>query len=99
MLEGLKCDYKGYPKASKRTASQGASEQEGHRIKTSTEKLNLAVLCLEIRNKMLQKTSVISPNWLQSQPTHHLQVILNTFHRSQSPYFCPFPPYKPASIG
>lgn len=30
-----------------------ASEEEGHRIKTAIEKLNLAVLCLEIRNKML----------------------------------------------
>ena len=76
-----KCDYKGYPKSAKELLLKAwdpprASEQEGHRIKTATEKLNLAVLCLEIRNKILQKTSVKSPNWLQSQPTHCLQVLL-----------------------
>lgn len=76
----LKCDHKGYPKPAKELLLKAWNPPRASG-KVTGPKLRLRnliwqSLCLEIRNKMLQKPSVISPNWLQTQPTHHVQVLL-----------------------
>ena len=90
------------PKASKRTTPRGTGTHQGHLGKRVTgsklwlRNLTWQPLCLEKRNKMSQQASVRPPNWpsFPSKPAYTPPpdfLLKDIFHRSYSPYFCPFP--------